>query len=87
MAAGCSCAIATDEYHGYECEISGGACMFLIPNAKRCAEMYDEGPYVDQLKKSEEEAEHQEMVDDIILNEEGDFESEGDEIERIADGY
>ena len=49
--------------------------------------MYDEGPYVDQLKKSEEEAEHQEMVDDIILNEEGDFESEEDEIERIADGY
>lgn len=26
---GCLCAIKTDEYHGFECSISGGACMYL----------------------------------------------------------
>ena len=40
----CSCAKATDEYHGWECTVSGGACMFLYPNSKACAEMYGEGP-------------------------------------------
>ena len=40
----CSCAKATDEYHGWECTITGGACMFLYPNSKACAEMYGEGP-------------------------------------------
>lgn len=27
---GCLCAIKTDEYHGFECSISGGACMYSI---------------------------------------------------------
>ena len=40
----CKCAIPTDEYHGWECSITEGACMFMIPNSKRCAEMYGEGP-------------------------------------------
>ena len=40
----CSCAKATDEYHGWECAITGGACMFLYPSSKDCAEMYGEGP-------------------------------------------
>ena len=40
----CKCAKATDEYHGWECEASGGACMFLIPDSKACAEKYGEGP-------------------------------------------
>lgn len=40
----CSCAKATDEYHGWECTVSGGACEFIIPNSKACAEMYGEGP-------------------------------------------
>lgn len=40
----CKAAIATDEYHGWECEITGGACMFLHPDSKACAEKYGEGP-------------------------------------------
>lgn len=40
----CKCAIETDEYHGWECGITGGACMFLIPSSRACAEKYGEGP-------------------------------------------
>lgn len=40
----CKCAISTDEYHGWECTVTGGACVFLNPNSKQCAEMFDEGP-------------------------------------------
>lgn len=40
----CKCARATDEYHGWECEITEGACMFLYPDSKACAEKYGEGP-------------------------------------------
>jgi len=40
----CKCAIQTDEYHGWECEVTGGACMFLFPDSKMCAEMFGEGP-------------------------------------------
>lgn len=40
----CSASLSTDEFHGWECTIIGGECMFLIPNSKACAEKYDEGP-------------------------------------------
>lgn len=40
----CKCAIKTDEYHGWACSITDGACMFLIPDSKACAEKYGEGP-------------------------------------------
>lgn len=43
----CKCAIRTDEYHGWECSITEGACMFLTPNSKACAEEYGEGPDAD----------------------------------------
>ena len=43
----CKCAKSTDEFHGWECDITGGACAFLIPNSKRCAEVYGEGPDVE----------------------------------------
>ena len=49
----CKAAIATDEYHGWECWITGGACMFLVPDSKRCAEVYGEGP--DAEENNEEE--------------------------------
>lgn len=42
--AGCKCAIRTDEYHGWKCSITEGACMFFIPDSKKCAEEYGEGP-------------------------------------------
>ena len=32
---GCLCAIKTDEYHGFECSVSGGACMYLYPEFKK----------------------------------------------------
>jgi len=40
----CKCAIPTDQWHGWECTVSGGECMFIIPNSKACAEQYGEGP-------------------------------------------
>lgn len=41
---GCRSAISTDEYHGWKCTITDGACMFMYPNSKKCAEQYGEGP-------------------------------------------
>lgn len=68
---GCKCAKITDEYHGYECEIMGGACMFLHPDSKRCAELYGEGP--DAYSENEEEVESEETIlfEDEIFDEEG----------------
>lgn len=40
----CKCAKRTDEYHGYECEITEGPCVFLVPDSKRCEKEYGEGP-------------------------------------------
>lgn len=40
----CKYAKPTDEWHGWECEITEGACMFLFPDSKACAELYGEGP-------------------------------------------
>lgn len=51
---GCKAAKPTDEYHGWECEITEGACMFLNPNSKLCAEMYGEGPDAVETIEQEE---------------------------------
>lgn len=40
----CKYAKRTDQYHGWECTVTEGSCMFIIPDSKRCAEEYDEGP-------------------------------------------
>ena len=40
----CVCSKQTDEFHGWECSITDGACMFLFPSSKKCAEVYGEGP-------------------------------------------
>lgn len=50
----CKCAKPTDEFHGWECSVSGGSCMFLFPDSKRCAEVYGEGP--DVVEEGESEA-------------------------------
>lgn len=50
----CKAAKPTNEYHGWKCEITGGACMFFYPNSKACADMYGEGP--DAEDPEEEEA-------------------------------
>lgn len=49
----CKCAVSTDEYHGWECSITEGACMFLVPSSKACAEMYGEGPDADHGDEEE----------------------------------
>lgn len=51
---GCKCARVTDEYHGWECTITDGECMFIVPNSKRCAEIYGEGPDAVSDEKEED---------------------------------
>lgn len=40
----CKCATPTDQYNGWECEVTGGACVYMRPNSKACAEDFGEGP-------------------------------------------
>ena len=49
----CKCAIRTDEYHGWECSITEGACMFPHPDSRACADMYGEGPDAEQNEETE----------------------------------
>lgn len=44
----CRYASVTDEHHGWECSVTEGACMFLIPNEKACYEEYGEGPLAEE---------------------------------------
>lgn len=52
MNVSCRCAKQTDEWHGWECSITEGPCMFLYPSSKACAEEYGEGP--DACEEEEE---------------------------------
>nr|DAE03093.1 MAG TPA: hypothetical protein [Siphoviridae sp. ct2QJ10] len=52
MAKGCKWAERTDEYHGWKCPVTDGACMFLCPDSKACAEEYGEGP--DSVEENED---------------------------------
>lgn len=36
------------------CSVSGGACMYLYPDSKRCAREYGEGPDVGNTEDMEE---------------------------------
>ena len=40
----CRFASRTDEYHGWKCSESDGACVFFVPNEQRCYDEYGEGP-------------------------------------------
>ena len=51
----CKAARPTDKYHGWECTITEGACMFLIPDSKACAERCGEGPDADKMYANTEE--------------------------------
>lgn len=55
----CICAKATDECNGWECEITGDACMYLRPNQDACADKYGEVEHTKQWIKNHnvEEAE------------------------------
>lgn len=48
---GCNCAEPCDEYHGWRCAVTGGACMYLLPDAVACAKDYGEGPLAYQASK------------------------------------
>ena len=50
----CTYAKVTDEYHGWGCTVTGGACEFIIPNSKLCAEVFDEGPDADKIDEDGE---------------------------------
>lgn len=60
---GCSCAIETDEYHGWECTVTGGACMYIFPSSKACAKEWGEGPDAydedgDLITEKDDESDH-----------------------------
>ena len=40
----CRFASRTDEYHGWKCSESDGACMYFVPDEQRCYDEYGEGP-------------------------------------------
>ncbi len=48
VAVACKCAKYDPEEGRYSCSVSGDGCMYLIPNSKRCAIEYDEGPDSDR---------------------------------------
>lgn len=42
----CKCATFQPDEGRWSCSVSGDGCMYLIPNSKKCAEQYGEGPDV-----------------------------------------
>ncbi len=50
----CKCAKQTDEFHGWACTITDGACAFLLPDSRLCAAVYGEGPDVEKIKQGPE---------------------------------
>lgn len=54
----CRFASRTDEYHGWKCSESDGACVFFVPNEQRCYDEYGEGPLA--FKEDKKEAQNDE---------------------------
>lgn len=50
----CKCAARTNQYHGWACEITDGACAFLLPDSKLCAAKYGEGPDAENIEQDGE---------------------------------
>ena len=61
----CKCAKQTDEWHGWECSITEGPCMYLMPDSKACAEEYGEGPDAEH-EDEEDEPTSQDQVDEMF---------------------
>jgi len=38
----CRYAIATDQFHGWECQITGGECTLLRPDEKSCPALIED---------------------------------------------
>lgn len=47
----CKCAKYDEDEGRYYCEVTGNGCVFYIPNSKRCAEEYGEGPDVEERQR------------------------------------
>lgn len=47
----CRCSEYDSDEGRYYCEISGSQCTYLIPNSKKCAEEFGEGPDVEGLNE------------------------------------
>jgi len=43
----CKCAKYDLEDGRYNCSVTGDDCMYMIPDSKKCAEEWGEGPDVD----------------------------------------
>ena len=56
MSRGCKCATSNGEGR-YNCSVSGDGCMYFIPDSKRCAEDYGEGPDANPESEDGEESE------------------------------
>lgn len=54
----CKYASVTDEYHGWECTISEGPCMYLIPNQDACADEYGEVEHTNQWNKNHDNSDY-----------------------------
>ena len=50
----CICAKRADYGHGWECEITGDSCMFLVPSQDACADEYGEVEHTEKWKKEHE---------------------------------
>lgn len=44
----CKCASYHPDIGRWQCSVSGSECMYLLPNSKRCAIDYQEGPDADR---------------------------------------
>lgn len=51
---GCNAAYRTEEFHGWGCDVTGGACAFLRPDAEAYARKYGEGPLSDDTFETED---------------------------------
>lgn len=40
----CKSATRSTEGHGWKCGVTGDSCVFLFPDSKACAKLYNEGP-------------------------------------------
>lgn len=45
----CKCAKFDGEDCIWECSVSGDRCIFMIPSARKCAELFGEGPLADTV--------------------------------------
>lgn len=50
---GCKCA-RFDFEEGYICKVTGDRCMFFTPSSEACADIFGEGPDVDNEKQGDE---------------------------------